>query len=186
MELQWIPVDLIHPNPWNANVMDPEMFAKEMASIREFGFVDPLTVRDLGDSWFELIDGEHRWKAGKQDDIQTDADGKRSVVRPAMAYLPCIDLGTVDDAVAMQLSVVLNETRGSPNRDRLSELLRDLRERTSEVHLEAVMPFSRARLDDLLAERQERDFASLRTARVDREHPGAGWVERVFRLPSGW
>src|SRR5438045_6741 len=64
-----VPVDAIEPNPWNPNAMDKAMFEKELASIRKYGFVDPLTVREvdfIGHRHYEIIDGEHRWKAAKQ------------------------------------------------------------------------------------------------------------------------
>ncbi|MCU0370431.1 MAG: ParB/RepB/Spo0J family partition protein, partial [Bacteroidales bacterium] len=61
--------------------MTVEMFAKERASIREFGFIDPLTVRPSNGA-YEIIDGEQRWQAGK-------AEG--------LASFPCIVLDVDDD-----------------------------------------------------------------------------------------
>src|SRR6478752_5191608 len=83
-EFSWVDIDLIEPNPWNPNVMDPDMYGKAIESIHEFGFVDPVTVRRIvgsssfnvakaskgEEAWldvvrYQIIDGEHRWKAGK-------------------------------------------------------------------------------------------------------------------------
>lgn len=41
-----VPINAIRPNPWNPNVMSEFMFEKERASIREFGFIDPILVRE--------------------------------------------------------------------------------------------------------------------------------------------
>jgi ParB-like chromosome segregation protein Spo0J len=37
--------------------MDAEMFAKATASIHQFGFVDPVTVREVGLHDYQIIDG---------------------------------------------------------------------------------------------------------------------------------
>jgi len=55
-------VDMLVPNPWNPNVMSPAMYAKELASIRRFGFIDPVAVRRM-DTRYQIIDGENRVRA---------------------------------------------------------------------------------------------------------------------------
>lgn len=160
----------IYPNPWNVNEMSPQMFEKEIASIREFGFVDPLLVRPH--PWekdvYQIIDGEHRWSAGTQ---------------IGMTEFP-VNIIEVDDDTAKQLSIVLNETRGSSNQARLSALVRDLASRDPD-RVSRVMPFDRARLDEMLRgmEDSKIDFDALREKHqaMNRE---TGWVERVFRMPS--
>ena len=54
--------ELILPNPWNPNRMTTEMYAKALESISEFGMIDPLLCREMGDH-YQIIDGEHRYRA---------------------------------------------------------------------------------------------------------------------------
>jgi ParB/RepB/Spo0J family partition protein len=66
-----LPLDWLTPNPWNPNQMDDEQYGKALNSIREFGFVDPVTVRELGNDTYQIIDGEHRWRAAQPADSTT-------------------------------------------------------------------------------------------------------------------
>jgi len=166
-----IPTERLFPNPWNVNEMSPEMFQKELASIAEFGFVVPLLVRTH--PWepdaYQIIDGEHRWRAGKE---------------LGMISFP-VSIIEVDDDTAQQLSIVLNETRGSANQLKLASLVRSLAARTDPEKLQRVMPFSRERFDEMLGRLDESriDFDALKQKRQSMNSEG-GWVERVFRLPA--
>ena len=86
------PVESFQANPWNPNKMDAFMREKLISSIQRDGFFQPLLVRPLvvdhipvPGKW-EIIDGEHRWKVGK-DDL-------------GMGALPYINLGQIGDAAA--------------------------------------------------------------------------------------
>lgn len=175
----------LKPNPWNPNVMDQEMLDHEMASIREFGFVDPITVRQIGETRgeddFEIIDGEHRWKCGLREDIWFDDQDERHV-RPAMIEFPCWSLGKVDDTTAQQLTIVLNETRGTPNKSKLAGLVEQLASKRSERQLLALLPFSSETLAELSGKRGKIDFSGLQRARQKLEGTER-WVERIYRLP---
>ncbi len=166
--IQYIPVSKIRPNSYNPNVMPEDMLKKEMASIREFGFVDPMTVREMGD-WYEVIDGEHRWRAAQ---------------RIGLEGVPCVVLD-VDDDTARQLTVVLNDLRGKPNEDRLAELVRGLAEKRSMADLERVLPYKRERLAEMVAERRaDFDWSALQRAPAEPKPVAERWVERVFRMPN--
>jgi ParB family transcriptional regulator, chromosome partitioning protein len=161
-----VPARFLEPNPWNPNVMSPEMFDKEVRSIQEFGFVDPLTIREHGTDRFQIIDGEHRWKAG---------------MSIGMEQFPCIVID-VDDDTAKELTIVLNETRGTSDQVKLADLVRDLAQRRDQARLQ-VLPFTPQRLRAMITNSDQIDWDSLRDKREkmkqDREH----WVERVFRMP---
>lgn len=164
-ELIWVTLEELRPNPWNPNRMDEAMYAKEMASIRKFGMVDPITVRQT-DGGYEIIDGENRWKA--LNDL-----GRSSA--------PVFNLGWVDDATAMQLTVVLNETRGSPEKEKLSDLLKDLLKSETTEELLDVLPFSRESFDKLI------DLPPFDWESFEDQTPSHGsdaWVERIYRLPA--
>jgi len=167
-----VPAERIYPNPWNVNEMDQEMFQKELNSIAEFGFVDPLLVRAHPwetDAW-QIIDGEHRWRAG---------------LELGMTMFP-VNIIEVDDETAQELSIVLNETRGTANTTKLASLVRSLAEKRDPVKLQKLLPFSRERFTEMVADKDEEiDFDLLRQRRdILNKHRDRGWVERVYRLPA--
>ena len=167
LEVVYIPVDQLVPNPWNPNKMSDEMLRKEIDSIKEFGFVDPIHCRAM-DEVFQIIDGEHRWIGAK-------AIG--------MDEIPCIMLD-VDDTVAEQLTIVLNDLRGKPDEAKLAALVRDLSTRRSMLDLERVLPYKREKLAEMIAERKaDFDWDALKRPKIEEKPEVAQWVERIYRLP---
>lgn len=162
-----VPLSALRPNPWNPNKMDAATFEREKASIATFGFIDPVTARQVDVGEYEIIDGEHRWVAADQ---------------LGLKEIPVIILDvSVDEA--KELTIILNEVRGTADEERLSALVKDLGERRDRVRMESLL-YDRARLDQLL-ERQRIDWDELerqqaRPVERKREEP---WVERVYRLP---
>jgi len=122
------------------------------------------------EAWaYEIIDGEHRWKAAKQ-----------------LGYekVPCWDLGPVDDETAKQLTIVLNETRGQPDDSRLKNLLDDLLKSRPQERLLDVLPFSKERFEELTQHR-EIDWNALQQQRDKmNEDSGDRWKELVYRMPA--
>jgi len=61
-----VPVDEIHPNPFQPRtIFDREKIEELASSIQEKGVLQPLLVRKKGES-YELIAGERRWRASQQ------------------------------------------------------------------------------------------------------------------------
>ena len=164
---QRVPLEELKPNNWNPNRMDDFMFQKELASIAAFGFVDPITVRQLSDGVFEILDGEHRWRAAQQLD---------------MKMVPVWNLGDIPNPVAKQLTIVLNETRGRADEDKLSHLLTDLLNSESSADLMENLPFDPERFRALTG--SDFDWQELENSSSNEqgEDPG-GWVERIYRMP---
>jgi ParB-like chromosome segregation protein Spo0J len=162
-----VDTDQIVFNAWNPNQMSQAMYEKALESIRRFGFIDPVTVRDIGDDMFEAIDGEHRVRAARELRIR---------------QIPIWDLGRVDDDDARELTIVLNETRGTPDRAKLAALLQDLAKRREEVQMRTLLPFDRQHFDDLI-ERRGVDWAALEEKREEAKKAGPRWTERVYRMP---
>ena len=83
-----IPVDAITPNPRQPRqVFDEESLAELEHSIREFGLMQPIVVRERGAAaggTFELVMGERRWRA---------------VQRVGLPSIPAIVRQTADDAM---------------------------------------------------------------------------------------
>lgn len=67
-----VPVDAIRPNPRNPrSVFDEESLAELAHSIREFGMLQPVVVRETVDAHYELVMGERRWRAARQAALTT-------------------------------------------------------------------------------------------------------------------
>lgn len=160
----------LRPNTWNPNEMDAVGYEKTRRSIRRFGFIDPITVRQAGDG-FEIIDGEHRWRAARDEGLET---------------VPVV-IVEADTDEAEQLTILLNELRGRPNPSKLAAVIQDLASRRSVNELEAVLPIRRQQLAEMVAGRRESiDWQSLseRKQALSPSTERERWVERVFRLPA--
>lgn len=166
-EFRWLGLEELEPNPWNPNEMDDETFEKEIESIRKFGMIDPLTVRKMDDGQWQILDGEHRWRALNALDFDR---------------APVWDLGEVADPVAKQITVVLNELRGTADRQKLGVLLKDLITSETTEELLSVLPYSEEAFKDLV------DLPDFDWGELDKPTPTPGkgeaqWVERTFRMP---
>ncbi|HEX5114768.1 MAG TPA: ParB/RepB/Spo0J family partition protein [Pseudonocardiaceae bacterium] len=62
-----VPINSITPNAKQPRqVFDEEALAELEHSIREFGLMQPIVVRELDTTHFELVMGERRWRAAQQ------------------------------------------------------------------------------------------------------------------------
>ncbi|MCE7005096.1 ParB/RepB/Spo0J family partition protein [Kibdelosporangium philippinense] len=80
-----IPTSAIKPNPKQPRqVFDEEALSELEHSIREFGLMQPIVVRDLGGGSYELVMGERRLRASQQAELEK---------------IPAIVRQTADDAM---------------------------------------------------------------------------------------
>ncbi|NLG55702.1 MAG: ParB/RepB/Spo0J family partition protein [Rhodococcus sp.] len=62
-----IPPEQIETNPKQPRtVFDEEALAELVHSIREFGLMQPIVVRSVGDDRYQIIMGERRWRASQE------------------------------------------------------------------------------------------------------------------------
>lgn len=62
-----IPVDMIEPNPYQPRkTFNQEAIDELAASIRTLGLIQPITVRRISDSQYQIISGERRYRACRQ------------------------------------------------------------------------------------------------------------------------
>ncbi|WP_367043707.1 ParB/RepB/Spo0J family partition protein [Streptomyces sp. Je 1-332] len=62
-----LPLDFITPNPRQPReVFDEDALAELVTSIKEVGLLQPVVVRQVGASRYELIMGERRWRACRE------------------------------------------------------------------------------------------------------------------------
>jgi len=147
----------LRPNRWNYNTQKESTFNKLVAAIRRHGFTKPVIVRELegadGKKSLEIIDGEHRWRAAQS---------------LGMDMVPVLNLGTVPDKRAKEMTVVLNEIGGDPDEARLGDLLRDIQAGVDLDELLAVMPYTQTEFE-MYVEAIDFSFDSL--SRGDTREP---------------
>ncbi|MBL8582162.1 MAG: ParB/RepB/Spo0J family partition protein [Rhizobiaceae bacterium] len=95
-----LPIEFVRPNPRNPRRHFAEAELDELAhSIREHGIVQPVVVRPAGESRFEIIAGERRWRAAQ---------------RAGLVDLPVI-VRDVNDRTALELAIIENVQRADLN-----------------------------------------------------------------------
>lgn len=168
-----IPVEKLRPNPWNPNRQTDFIFGKELASIQTHGFLDPITVResDVDPGFYDIIDGEHRWRAGVQ--LKYEA-------------LPCNNLGKVSDPIAKQLTIIANETRGKADPGLMSVLLNDLVNDVPFADLAASLPYTELDLKTLMSDNSSVwDSADAPAGDSSEENDDDDeWETLSFRVPK--
>jgi len=124
---------LLHPNPWNPNMMGDRVQDAIKESINEYGQVLELLVRPHPeiDGEYQILDGEHRFN-----------------VLPAQVY--CNVIYGVPDAHAKKLTIVMNETRGSAGKVELSQLLSEIGQDLTMDDLIKGLPYDRNELEELV------------------------------------
>lgn len=100
--VQEIPVDQLHPNPYQPRMEFAEDKMEELTqSIKEFGLIQPITIRRSNDDEeiYQIAIGERRWRAAKRAQLKTI---------PAMVL-------QIDDQRMMELAMVENLQREDLN-----------------------------------------------------------------------
>jgi ParB family transcriptional regulator, chromosome partitioning protein len=63
---QKLPISRIEPRKDQPRrEFDPEAIEELAASIREYGLIQPITVRALDKGYYQIIAGERRWRAAR-------------------------------------------------------------------------------------------------------------------------
>jgi ParB family chromosome partitioning protein len=102
-------LDSISPNPRQPRtVFDEDAMNELVESIREVGMLQPVVVRPLGGSRFELVLGERRWRAAQQAGVETvpaivRETADHELLRDALLEnLHRADLNPLEEAAAYQ------------------------------------------------------------------------------------
>jgi len=123
--MEYIPINKLILNTWNPNIMDSQTYQALSESFREFGDIDPILVRDLGNK-YQIIDGEHRYKIAR--DLGIDK-------------IQCIVVD-VSDTQAKRLTQIMNRTKGKDDPEKLMNLLDSLLLELSEDEVVSGLPYS--------------------------------------------
>lgn len=106
LEIKYIQVDKIRPNPYQPRQFFEQTALEELArSIKEHGLMQPITVRVIGDS-YQLISGERRLKASKLIGLEaipsviTEVSNQDSAVLALIENLQREDLNFMEESQA--------------------------------------------------------------------------------------
>lgn len=151
--VELLPLTMVEPNPWNPNQMSDRIFQAAQESLLSYGFVTPIVVRPHPEEEgrFQIVDGEHRWRAMRGFVDQGLPPGASEALKELVAggHIPA-QVVPMTDAWAKKFTVIANETRGRADAVELGNLLAQLAADTSLEDLQKGLPFSQAELEELI------------------------------------
>ena len=103
---QKLPIYKVEPNPDQPrHDFDEEELQALADSIEEHGIIQPLTVRELSNGYYQIIAGERRWRAARLAKLQEvpvviiEADDKKAMELALIENLQRQDLNPVEEAL---------------------------------------------------------------------------------------
>ena len=107
---QLLPIHKVEPNPGQPRQdFDPEELQALSDSIATHGIIQPLTVRELPNGYYQIIAGERRWRAARLAELTEvpaviiDADDKKTMELALIENLQRQDLNPVEEALGYQV-----------------------------------------------------------------------------------
>ena len=104
-----LPLHRVEPNPEQPRQdFDQEELEALAESIRQHGIIQPLTVRETGEGYYQIIAGERRWRAARMAEltevpaIVIEADNKKATELALIENLQRQDLNSVEEALGYQ------------------------------------------------------------------------------------
>lgn len=117
----WVKADLIQANDYNPNKVAPPEMKLLQHSIKEDGYTQPIVTWPTSDR-FEVIDGFHRNRVGREDEeIKTRIHG----------YLPVVVVNEISTERGNRISSTVrhNRARGKHTVDGMAEIVLELKRR---------------------------------------------------------
>ena len=104
-----LPIHKVEPNPDQPRRdFDEEELEALSESISVHGIIQPLTVRELGNSFYQIIAGERRWRAARMAGLSevpgviVEADDRKAMELALIENLQRQDLNPVEEAMGYQ------------------------------------------------------------------------------------
>lgn len=120
--VKWVKSPLVHANDYNPNSVAPPEMALLHRSIQADGYTQPIVSMTDEAGGFEVIDGFHRHRVGKEcDDIQSRVHG----------YLPLVEIrqSQVDKNDRMASTIRHNRARGEHRVESMADIVIELKRR---------------------------------------------------------
>jgi len=106
---QSLPIYKVEPNPDQPrHEFDEDELQSLADSIAEHGIVQPLTVRELSNGYYQIIAGERRWRAARMANLSEvpaiiiEADDRKAMELALIENLQRQDLNPVEEALGYQ------------------------------------------------------------------------------------
>ena len=106
---QLLPIYKVEPNPGQPRQDFDEEELQELAdSLGEHGIIQPLTVRETANGYYQIIAGERRWRAARLANLSEipvvviEADDKKAMELALIENLQRSDLNPVEEALGYQ------------------------------------------------------------------------------------
>lgn len=118
----WVKNPLVHQNDYNPNSVAPPEMELLRLSIASDGYTQPIVSMPDGNGYFEVIDGFHRHRVGKEcPDIQLRVHG----------YLPLVQIreSQQDKTDRMAATIRHNRARGVHKVESMAEIVVELKRR---------------------------------------------------------
>jgi ParB family transcriptional regulator, chromosome partitioning protein len=139
MKIVEIPVEQLKEDPNNANVMDQQMTDRLRESIRRYGLVQNLVVRQIGKNAYEVLSGNQRLKVIKE---------------MGFTLVSCVVV-TIDDAQARLLAQALNRVRGEDDLGLRADVVKEILKKIPQSEVLNILPETALSLKSFSALRQE-------------------------------
>ena len=120
--VRWVEANRVHANDYNPNTVAPPEMELLRVSVRADGYTQPIVSMADPDATFEVIDGFHRHRVGKETaDIRERIHG----------YLPLVQIRETqtDRTDRMASTIRHNRARGKHRVDAMSEIVVELKRR---------------------------------------------------------
>jgi ParB family chromosome partitioning protein len=125
-----LPIESLRPGKYQPRTgMNPELLAELAASIRAHGVVQPLVVRRLDASQYEIVAGERRWRAAQQ---------------AGLSEIPVV-IREIPDRSAIAIALIENIQREDLNPLEEAQALKRLIDEFDATHQEAADAVGRSR-----------------------------------------
>lgn len=138
MDYKILPMEKIRLNKYNPNRMSAKTMTVLRNFIQEQGFLQPILVRAVEGDVYEVVDGEHRFKA---------------MGELGATQIPAVVIA-IDEDIAKVQTINMNNLRGNEmDRIKLAEILRELKDKYTEAELESKLGYTQQEIqafDDLL------------------------------------
>ena len=100
-----LPIERVEPREDQPRQQfDETALAELMASIRQYGLIQPITVRPLDSGYYQIIAGERRWRAAREAGLTevpvrvVEADDRRAMELALVENLQREDLNPIEEA----------------------------------------------------------------------------------------
>jgi ParB-like chromosome segregation protein Spo0J len=170
--VRWVKNPLVHANDYNPNSVAPPEMALLHRSIQADGYTQPIVSMPDPDGRFEVIDGFHRHRVGKEcEDIQSRVHG----------YLPLVQIreSQTDRNNRMAATIRHNRARGEHSVSSMADIVIELKRRfwsdekiAKELGMDADEVLRLTQVTGLAGLFAEREFSEAWEADTTREAEG--------------